>query len=75
MAKLYDHYIQLCWGKQVEKEVIREGGEGRREGKEMWMKERREGGEKRKGEEKGERRGIEKGKGEEGKGEEKGERR
>ena len=29
MAKLYVHYIQLCWGKQVEKEVIHEGGEGR----------------------------------------------
>ena len=32
MAKLHVHYIQLCWGKQVEKEVIREGGEGRSEG-------------------------------------------
>ena len=64
MAKLYVHYIQLCWGKQVEKEVIREGGEGRRagevreregrrEGEERGREGRREGGEKKGGEKKG----------------------
>ena len=50
MAKLYVHYIQLCWGKQVEKEVICEGwdreeGKGERRGRE----EMRRGGEGRMG--------------------------
>ena len=67
MAKLYVHYIQLCWGKQVEKEVKEgkeEERERREEGKGEEKRERREEG---KGEEKGKRR-------EEGKGEEKGKR-
>ena len=54
MAKLYVHYIQLCWGKQVEKEVICEGwdreeGKGERRGRE----EMRRGGEGRRGREDG----------------------
>ena len=62
MAKLYVHYIQLCWGKQVETEVIHEGGEGRREGEEREGEGRREGGEEVIGgwEGKGERRGRKK---------------
>ena len=55
------HYIQLCWAKQVEKEVIHEGGEGRREGEERGEEEGENGMEGWEGRREGESRGMKEG--------------